>query len=125
MSVSYYRLRPPITYLKLEKSKGHDKLFVWVNHQLVGRLTLDKHDTRQVIDCFTLFEPGDECPLRSYWGGAEKGTVVYANEISLPRGMIVISEYGELFTVAQVFARHGANRKDGLPTELGGFEEEK
>ena len=125
MSTSYYRLKPPITHLELELKPGHDRVKIWVNHGLVGELILANRETCAFLDCFTLHEPDNECPLRSYWGGAEKGTVVYANEINLSREMIVISEYGELLTVAQVFARRGAKRKEGLPTELVGYEEEK
>ena len=124
MSTNYYRLRPPITHLKLQREGEGFKLFVWVNHQLSGRLILDKQDTHQVLDCFTLKEPDDKCPLRSYRGGDERGTVVYEN-VLLPGEALVISEYGELLTVAQVKARHGAQRKDGMPTELLGYEAEK
>jgi len=124
MSTSYYRLKPPITYLRLEEGHGHDKLTLWVNHANVGTITLRKEEVRGVISCFTLYEEDNECPLRSYWGGSERGSAVYANENDLPDDMLVISEYGELLTVAQVKARHGAKRKDKMPTELFSYEKE-
>lgn len=117
-------MQSPITHLKLQRAgKKNAKLFIWVNHQLAGKLVLDKQEIRQVLACFTLKEPDNKCPLRSYWGGDGVGTIVYANEPDLPKEMQVISRYGELLTVAQVKARQGANRKDGLPTELLGFGE--
>ena len=125
MSTSYYRLKPPITHLTLKAESGHDRLKIWVNHGLVGELVLANRETRAFLDCFTLYEADNECPLRSYWGGPERGTVVYANEDNLPDGMMVISQYGELLTVAQVKARNGAKRKDGFPTELFGYEKEE
>jgi len=122
MSTSYYRLKPPVTHLRLEEGDGHDRLTIWVNHANAGTLTLRKEEMREMLDCFILHEADNECPLRSYWGGADRGAVVYANENDLPDEMMVISEYGELLTVAQVKARDGAHRKDGWPTELFGYE---
>ena len=123
MSTSYYRLRPPITHLRLEEGEGHDKLKIWVNHGLAGELVIANREIRQFLDCFALYEADNECPLRSFWGGAERGAIVYANEDDLPDEMMVISEYGELLTVAQVEARDGAKRRDGMPTELFGYED--
>ena len=124
MSTSYYRLKPPVTHLRLEKGEGHDRLRVWVNHALAGVLTLRKEETHSMLDCFTLYEDDFCCPLRTRWGGADRGAIVTEND-TLPDEAVVISEYGQLLTVAEVKARDGATRKDGMPTELFGCEEEE
>ena len=123
MGTSYYRLKPPITHLKLETDGMNNRLYVFVNGGYVGKLVLNEQDTCQVLNCFALRESDNKCPLHSYWGGAEQGAVVCENE-KLPDATIVISEYGKLLTVAQVKARYGAKRKDGLLAELLDFEEE-
>ena len=124
MSTSYYRLKPPITSLQLQCG-GHDRLRIFVNHASVGELMLRPEETPGVLGLFALKEPDNECPMRSYWGGDDTGTVVFANEDDLPDYMQVISSYGELLTVAQVKACHGARRKDNMPTELFGYEKEE
>lgn len=117
MSTSYYRLRPPITYLNLEQREGHDILEIWVNDALAGQLALRGDETTKILDCFTLFEGDDKCPLRSYWGGDNRGCVVYSNEPSLPDDALVISEYHELLTVREVKAKNGKGKKDERETQ--------
>ena len=121
MSTSFYRLKSPITHLRLEDTGGHDRLSIWVNHAFVGTLTLAYRETRSVIGL--LADDDDQCPLRTHWGGSERGAVVTVNDPDLPDEAVVISEYDELLTIAQVKARDGAKRADGMPTELFGYEE--
>ncbi len=120
MSTSYYRLKPPVTHLKLEAGEGHDRLRIWVNHALAGVLTLRKEETREFI---LGFADKNKSVMHVYWGGPERGIVVHAKEANLLDGMIVIPEYGEFLTVAELNALNGAKRKDGMPTELFGYEE--
>ena len=49
--------------------------------------------------------------------------MVTINDKHLADEATVISEYGDLLTVAQVKARDGVERSDGWPTELFGYEE--
>jgi len=105
MSTSYFRLLP-----------GTQKLV-----RGLAKIGVPNEHLRR----FALEEPDNKCPLRSYWGGSEKGSIVYTNENDLSDDMLVISSYGELLTVAQVKARHGAKRKDNMPTELFGYEKEE
>ena len=123
MSTSYYRLRQPITYLRLEPGPGHDRLNVWVSHGLAATFVIRPGDTPDILRMFAVMEEADnECPLRTYWGGDEKGTVVVVNDGTLPDEAQVISERSELLTVAEVKSRAGAKRADGTPTELFGYE---
>jgi len=99
-----------------------DQLQIWINHELSGLLTVSKHDTRKILSMFTAYEEDNECPLRSHWGGPERGSIVTINDPTIPDEACVISEYGELLTVREVKARSGAKRSDGMPTELFGYE---
>lgn len=121
MSTDYYYLEKPITYLKLEDAGGHDKLTIWVNHGLTGTLTLAKRETKEVI---WLFADDEKCPpLHSHWNAEKKEAIITIEDSTLPDETMVISGHCELLTVAQVKARHGAKRKDGMPTESFGYEE--
>jgi len=119
MSTSYYKLRNPFTHLELEHTGGHNHLRVWVDHGLSGTLVIpDRYFAEALRTLFIEYPPA----LRTHWGGKDKGAIVTVNE-ELPEKAVVLSEYGELMTVAQVKARAGATRKDGMPTELFGYED--
>lgn len=122
MSTSYYRLKPPVTYLRIEDQGSHNKISVWVSHGLSGALVVSKRETHAIVDMFTLHEKDSQCPLRTHWAGASRGTVVTINDDTLADEICVVSEYGELLTVGEVKARDGAKRSDGMPTELFGYE---
>jgi len=125
MSTSYYRLSSPITHLRIEDQVGHDKISVWVNHGLAGALVVSKRETKEVVRMFVCYEDDSICPLRTHWGGRERGAVVTVNDATLPDKAMVISEYGDLLSVADVKARDGAKRDDGMPTELFGYGKEQ
>jgi len=121
MSTSYYRLMEPFTSLRLEEGAGHDRLTVFEGHANCGTLTLSKGVGRRLAQCF-IDDEENICPLRTHWGGTARGAVVTVNDASLPDDATVISEYGDVLTVKEVKARDGAHRKDGMPTELFGYE---
>ena len=123
MSTSYYRLIEPITSLRLEEGLGHDRLTIFENGANAGTLTLTKGLGRRVAGCFSQHEDDSQCPMRTHWGGKDRGAVVTVNDVTLPDDATVISEYGDILTVAQVKARDGRKRTDGYPTELFGYEE--
>ena len=124
MSTSYYRLKPPVTHIRVEdKTPGHTKLVIWVNHGLSGTLVLQTEEVRDFLRILVLYEDDSGCPLRTHWGGPERGTIVTINDNTLPDEAVVISQYGELLTVSEVKVRDGAKRKDGFPTELFGYED--
>ena len=123
MTTSYYRLKKPVTHLRLDEEKGHDKLTIWINHAQSGTLTLANRETQDAIWLFVQQESNDHCPLRTSWGGSDHGAIVTIQDSTLPDETCIISEYGELLTVAKVKARAGAKRKDGMPTELFGYED--
>jgi len=128
MSTNYFRLREHITHLELSQLEGGVapfRLAVWVDHRLAGILYLSGSVTGAVVGMFALPENDVQCPMRTYYGGEDVGTVVIVNDHGLPDDAVVISQYGEIFTVAQVKSRAGAKRADGMPTELFGYEVER
>ena len=122
MSTEYYKLRKPFTHLELDSTGSHGRLKVWIEHGLSGMLTIpDRHLADVLRPLFN--NDGDyPPPLRTHWGG-KQGAVVTVNDESLPDEAVVLSEYGDLLTVAQVKTRAGATRKDGMPTEPFGYED--
>ena len=114
MGTNYYRLRSPITHLRLEESPGHDRLTLWVNHANAGTITLRNEETHEFILGFV---DKNEPIMYAYWSGFEQGTVVRIKKANLLDKTVVISEYGEVLTVAEVKACNGANRRDRMPKE--------
>lgn len=122
MSTSYYRLSDPFTSIRLEEGVGHDRLTVWEQGANCGTLTFSRGMGKRIARLFAIHEEDNECPLRTHWGGKERGAIVTVNDPEIADSCTVISEYGDVLTVAQVKARDGQHRKDGMPTELFGYE---
>ena len=123
MSTSYFRLKKPVSHLELREAADGYLLTVWVDGKYTGILHLPPEHLKSVVGMFTQYEGDFDCPLRTHWGGPERGTIVTVNDDTLADELVVISEYGDLLTVGQVMARSGARRKDGMPTELFGYED--
>ena len=122
MSTSYNRLIEGVTSIRLEEGKGHDRLTLWIEHGNAGTLTLPRGWGRRLVRLFADDSGSDDRDaMRTHWGGAKVGTVVTDNA-RLPDNAILISEYGEVLTVETIHARAGVKRKDGMPTELFGYE---
>lgn len=121
MSTSYYRLREPFTSIRIEVGNGHDRVTLWTRHGNAGTLTVDRGDGKRIALILVKYGGDNECPMRTHWGGTS-GSVVTENQNNLPNEMTLVSEYGEVLSVADVRKRSGATRKDGMPTELFGYE---
>lgn len=119
MSTSYYPLRAPVTYLRPEIMGGHTHVGIWVNHGKAGTLVVRNEEWRELLNVLTA---ENTTVLRTHWGGQDVGAIV-DDTPGLTDEQQVVSEYGELMTVGQVRARDGAKRRDGMPTELFGYEE--
>ena len=63
-----------------------------------------------------------DCPMRTHWGGRDRGCVVTENAKGLDPETTLVSEYGEPLTVGQIRGRAGHVRKDGWPGELFGYD---
>lgn len=104
MSVSYYRLRSPFTSARLEEGPGHDRLSLWESHALSGVLTLTKGKGREALLAFTETETAFP-PAHSWYGGKGIGTQISFRDSELADLDCMVSETGEIFTVAELKAR--------------------
>ena len=122
MSTSYYKLREPFTHLELDPAEQPmtSRLQIWIDHTLSGMLLVPNLRVDDILRLF--YDDYNAAVMRTHWDGKDTGAVVTVKE-ELPDETVVISGYGELMTVAQVKARAGATRKDGMPTELFGYED--
>lgn len=123
MGTSYYRLKKPVTHVSVDRRGVNSKINVWIDNFFSGTLYVPQECTSKIVLMFAEKEGDTECPLRTYWGGAERGTVVVINDLSVPDDTVVISRYGEVLTVREVKTSDGAKRKDSIPTELFGYED--
>lgn len=112
MSTSYYRLVNPITRLRLEEGAAHDRLTVFENGVNAGTLTLSKGVGRRLAMLFAVHKEDNECPLRTHFGGVERGCVVTINDHQMSDCATVIDEHGEIHTVAEVKAMDGRGKRE-------------
>ena len=122
MSTSYYRLVEPFTSIRLREEPGHDRATFWESGANCGTLTVSRGVGARLALLFANREDDHACPMRTHWGGRDQGSVVTVNDTSLADDVTLISDYGQVLTVAEVKARTGQRRKDGWPTELLGYE---
>lgn len=100
MSTTFYTLRPPVTSLAV-RSDGphHEDLRVWVNGKLVGKLTVGKEEIPMLLNFFR----GSEVTTRTALAGLRNSfypSLTYAPDV-------MISEYGELVTKAELQEQAG------------------
>ena len=107
MSTDYHGFRKPVTSIRPEVLGGHTHVGVWVNHAKAGMLIFRNEEWEEAI---WLFVDEDKSLMHTFFGGIEKGTVVVADVPELQPEQILISEYGEIITVADVWARAGKGK---------------
>ena len=107
MSTSYYHLRQPITSLRLEEVVGHDRLTLFESGANIGTLTLSKGMGKTVASFFADEVDDHVAPLRTHYGGKGVGCVVTVHDPHLHPETMLIDEYGQPFTVAQIRAMNG------------------
>jgi hypothetical protein len=98
MSTSYYRFKKPITSVQIVTEGKHDKVTVWINHQNTGTLTVDAGTGKDILE---MFDSGEQV-LHCYAGAG--GPCVIRNDINILNEEYVISEYGNVISVAEVLA---------------------
>ena len=119
MSTSYYYLSDPVTSVRIVPRGKYVLLNIWVNHGAAGSLTLLEEEAERLLRSLSDSHAGDDtCPMRTHFGGNQVGTVVTENVSDLDPGLVLISEYGEPLTVAEIRGRSGLGRADGTPAEL-------
>lgn len=108
MSLSYYRLRPPVTSLRATATGPYVRLSVWVERAFSGELVLPMDFASEFMLAFAALEYGP-C-LHTHHGGQERGLIVDVYDRSLLDDTTVISACGGISTVGEVKVLAGAGR---------------
>lgn len=102
MSTSYYHLSAPITSIRLEEGHSHDRVTIFETHANTGTLTFSKGIGRTVVSFFADEVDDNICPIRTHFGGKGRGCIVTIQDQHLHDDMMLVSEYGQPFTVKQI-----------------------
>ena len=112
MSTSYYRMRPPVTDVRVEQGAAYSTVQIWLSHALAGKMTVRDEELKDFLRLLFDNQQDDlRCAAHAYFGGDERGCVVTLNEPVLPDDAKVLSEYGELETIGSVRAWAGRGAK--------------
>ena len=110
MSTEYYRFVPPFTSIRIDEDATYDRVTVFEKNANCGVLTVTRGLGRAVA---LLFRHDEAHPvLRTYWGGNDQGCQVEECAYFLHDDEYVVSEYGEVSTVAEVKAKRGKGRDE-------------
>jgi hypothetical protein len=109
MSTNYHQLAPSITSVRVEDTGGHKRLSIWINHALSGTLVFRKEEYSEFIS--HLLQNDYSAHVAS--GGKDVGMVVSisVNASHLPDDTILVSDSGEVTTLAGVKALQGQGKK--------------
>ena len=99
MSTSYYKLKKPITSIRLTES-CHDHLTLWENTVNAGTLLLSKGIGKK-ISIFFADTDVDLSPVHTHWGGDREGMVITVQD-NVVEYEILISEHGDITTLANL-----------------------
>lgn len=111
MSTSYHYLRGPLTSLRLEEGPAHDRLTVFEAGANAGTLTLSLGTGRLLALALADEQDDFHCPMRTHFGGAGVSCVVTENVRGLDPALTLVSDEGEVLTVAEIRA-FGAKRQE-------------
>lgn len=100
MSTSYHRLKEPITRLRLKTRDGRTRVSVWLDGTYAHALIVKGEFATTVVRMFADEQGDNECPVRTHWAGQR--VVVTENVPDLDPEMQLISDYGEIWTVAEI-----------------------
>ena len=107
MSTDYYGFRKPITSIRAEVMGGHTHVGIWVNHAKSGTLVFRNEEWKEAI---WLFVNEGETVMRTYYGGKGVGTVVVEDIEGQESDRLLVSERGEIVSVAEVRSREGGGK---------------
>jgi hypothetical protein len=113
VSTSYYHLREPVTALKLRnhddaelmhgaKDGGHTWIDVDISGHAAGSLRVRDEDVPGVLLMLSDRGGHDDVPVRTSWGGEGVGCQVTERVRGLDPNLQLVSEYGELMTLAEI-----------------------
>ncbi len=113
MSISWFRIAPPITYIQ-QGEWGEDvslRFYAEDAPMSAGILYFSEEHAPMILKLFALRENDDKCPMCTHYGGVKQGTVVTVNDSSLSDLDILISSNGELLTVKEIKAKEGEGKE--------------
>jgi len=95
MSTSYYCIAKPVSALQVHDNTDKlDTIEFWIAGEYVGALTMDKHHVKSFVRRFIEYDDDFRCPLRSHWGGADRGSIVTVNRADIGDDEILAMEAG-------------------------------
>jgi len=111
MGTSYRGLREPWSSIEVEYLHTHTRITLWEHGGYAGTLTVQKDWDSEAIASFVERADDLHCPMRTYWGGEDTGTVVVENCPDMPDDRVLVSESGQVVTVGDVRAYAGDGKK--------------
>ncbi len=114
MSVSYFRIVPPITHIQQGEYDDYACLrFYYAEGPTMmsaGVLYVPQKHAPTILKLFALREDDDKCPMRTHYGGVKQGAIVTINDPNLDDKDVLISSNGELLTVKEIKAKEGEGK---------------
>ena len=112
MSTSYYHLVAFVERLELEEMTTSDHLDVWFlgDHgaRTIQRIMVPVGIGRRLAYQLAETDADDAtCPMRTLWGGKERGVVVRENQRNLDPDATLVSDAGQVLTVREIRAKAG------------------
>lgn len=107
MSTSYYRIKKPFTSLRAEAipGAGYTDIGIWVNHSKAGVIVVRNEEVKDALLVFR------RSVLSVFQSGIEGGhTILDYEDDDVEDDTQLISEYGELTTVAELKAKGAVER---------------
>ncbi len=114
MSVSWFRIASPITYIQQVPwalVSNYTTLQFWIDNDSLGVLYFSEEHAPAILKLFALREDDTKCPMRTHYGGVGQGTVVTINDPNLNDADMLISSNGELLTVKEIKAKEGEGKE--------------
>ena len=109
MSTDYYYLKEPVTGIEIVIDGERAEVKVMLDGEFAGALSMPSA-TAAKFAC-GLLEIDRDCPIVTNWGGAKAGCVVNEYVRGLDPSLQLVSEYGDVRTVAEIRALAGKGKK--------------
>ena len=111
MSTNYYHLREPVTAIKVDETElGFRNVWITIGDYDAGYLHLKEEDVSALLLLLGDQAYDDQVPVRTTFGGKGAGLLVHERYRGLNPALQLISEYGDLTTLAEVRKLAGAGR---------------
>ena len=103
MSTEFYPLKNPISSLRVEAAGDHVRISVWDRGALAGTLTVRAADAPAYI---LMFADERVVTMHRHYAGSGQGFEITEPEPPLDPKQCLVSEKGDVWTVAEVRAQN-------------------